>query len=279
MIRLYDLVPPIVHKVSDRLRRRAAGGDAVGSKTFPDFAAAAAMCSGGWNDDSLTETIVADAKLARDRAVVTPLELRAIQAVAWALADGAGVSGSLRVVEFGGSAGFNYSPMQAFFPSVDIRWAIVETPAMVRSAAQELAGVNLSFMTSLKEAAGTIAVPDLVFSCGVLQYLPDPLSTLRDLIALEAPRLVLFRTALNGGDAPVYAVQEAVLSQHLVSRKVIGDIDRQVRYPVTFAPRAAFRDVLRGAYDIVAEVDEGVLNPLPSPMHGFAFFCRRRVDK
>jgi len=246
------------------------------NETFPDYATTVRLCASGWDSGLLADLIVADARVMRQKPAVTPVELRAINAVGWALAEselrGAKV---FNVIDFGGSAGFNYFASVAAFRSVSFRWAVVETPALVERARRDVGGPFLTFHATHQEAVAAMGQPHLIFSAGALQYHPEPLAALQELVELNAPSLVLFRTALSDSSNAVYAIQEAMLSQHLHSA-LTETCDSLVRYPVTFVPRSAVRDVLASSYEIVAEIDEGVLNPLPTPMHGYAFFCRRR---
>jgi len=275
MIRIQDFVPPIVQKIRHRLKRQRTPV-ILRNETFPDYATAQGLCSGGWDSGALAEFIVADARMLQQKPVVTPVELRAMNAAGWALAESKlRDANALNVIDFGGSAGFNYFASAAAFRSVLFHWAVVETPAMAERAGLDIAGPYLTFHTALHEAAVAIAEPHLVFSCGASQYHPQPLTALGELIQLNAPAIVLFRTALNDSSNTVWAIQEAMLSQHLHS-PIPETQDILIRYPVTFVPRSAVRDILTASYEIVAEIDEGVLNPLPTPMHGYAFFCRRR---
>ena len=79
------------------------------------------------------------------------------------------MAGVSSVLDFGGGCGVHYK--QARSPI--IRWAVVETPAMVERASK-LGTDKLKFFTSIAAAADWLGSIDTVYSSGALQYAPDP---------------------------------------------------------------------------------------------------------
>jgi putative methyltransferase (TIGR04325 family) len=75
--------------------------------------------------------------------------------------------GASTVLDFGGACGLHYKLVSIQSP--DIRWAVVETPAMVKRAA-ELATDKLQFFTSIDAAADWLGPVDVMHSNGALQY-------------------------------------------------------------------------------------------------------------
>lgn len=104
------------------------------------------------------------------------------------------VAGMKTVLDFGGGAGLHYK--LACQQSPDIRWAVVETPAMVRRA-KELATDRLMFFERIEEAAGWLGDVDLVHSNGAIQYVPDPLETVRALCSVQPAMLVWHRVPIS----------------------------------------------------------------------------------
>jgi len=277
MIALRDFVPPIVHKVRNRLRARRLPAE---EEVFADYESAARHCTAdGWNDRDFASVVVRDAMQLRDRAIARPaqlpiLELRAIAAIGWVLSDRV-ERARLRVVDFGGSAGWNYFVAKALFDRPQLEWTVVETEALVAASAP-LSNDELRFVNDVAAIQQEV---DLVFSVGALQYHPRPLDALRALIALDPSYIVLFRTAMIDANESFCAVQCASLSRHLKGELPMDVADVEMRYPVTFVPRAAVREALWARYDIIAEIDEGVLNPVgPRGVHGYGVLCKRRFE-
>ncbi len=100
------------------------------------------------------------------------------------------------VLDFGGGCGLHYKLASKHSPNV--RWAVVETPAMVRRAS-ELTTKRLAFFTDIAEAARWLGRIDIMHSNGALQYTPDPLAVLNRLCDLGAKKMVWERVLLSKG--------------------------------------------------------------------------------
>lgn len=114
------------------------------------------------------------------------------------------------VLDFGGGAGIHYRAARQQCPG--IRWAVVETPAMVRRA-KELATDRLMFFERIDQAADWLGSVDLVHSNGAIQYVPDPLATIEALCALQAPRMMWHRVPLSDA-GPKRELQTSYLSDN-----------------------------------------------------------------
>lgn len=106
------------------------------------------------------------------------------------------IAGTSSVLDFGGGCGLHYKLARLECP--DIRWAVVETPAMVERA-HELSTDRLRFFTSIASAAEWLGPFDLMHSNSALQYAADPESALRQLCSLRANRMIWKRIALSDG--------------------------------------------------------------------------------
>lgn len=91
------------------------------------------------------------------------------------------------VVDVGGAHGYYRSVAAAAFPEVSLRWLVVETPTLVASAASR-ADDGLAWTTDL-DAALSLR-PDFVLASAVVNYLPQPLVTVRELARHSAWTLI-----------------------------------------------------------------------------------------
>lgn len=108
------------------------------------------------------------------------------------------------VLDFGGGCGLHYK--EAGLPAV--RWAVVETEAMVRRA-KELETDRLRFFSDTRSAAEWLGPIDLMHSNGALQYTPDPLGALTSLCALRAQTMIWKRVKFGEGrDSQVSRLQD-----------------------------------------------------------------------
>jgi hypothetical protein len=104
------------------------------------------------------------------------------------------MAGVSSVLDFGGGCGLHYKLARNQSPN--IRWAIVETPAMTERA-KELSTESLKFFTSISDAAHWLGSIDMMYSNGALQYTTDPEQTLRQLCSVGAKTMLWQRIALS----------------------------------------------------------------------------------
>lgn len=107
------------------------------------------------------------------------------------------ISGVSSVLDFGGGCGIHYK--QALNSAPDVRWAVVETPAMV-ARAKTLATDRLKFFTDIDDAASWLEHIDVVHSNGALQYADDPIETAKKLCGLGAGRMMWSRLFFGSGE-------------------------------------------------------------------------------
>ena len=135
------------------------------------------------------------------------------------LAEAAGKS---TVLDFGGGCGVHYR--QALLVNPDVRWAIVEHPAVVRRAV-ELSTNRLQFFTSIKAASDWLGSIDLMHSNCALQYCADPAADLREICNACAREMVWRRTPLSHSNH-VERTNELMPLSHVgpgisISRKIV----------------------------------------------------------
>jgi putative methyltransferase (TIGR04325 family) len=152
------------------------------------------------------------------------------------------IAGARAVLDFGGGCGLHYK--QANSPS--IRWAVVETPAMVARAA-ELQTDKLRFFTGIDEAADWLGHIEVMHSNGAVQYTAEPLVTVRRLCELRAARLLWYRCALS--DATATNEQISHLADNGPGFAVTAN--KNVSYSVTTMTERDFLN-LHGSYELIA---------------------------
>jgi putative methyltransferase (TIGR04325 family) len=210
----------------------------------------------GYQLQAIVDVVIAKTIVARDKMLDT--QSVGLETLRPLIALGAMTAGpTIRVVDFGGGAGHHYFLARtALGAGVDLRWSVVETPAMVASARSQLTDRSLSFFSSTREAAEHLGQVDLVFSSSALQYTPDPLLSLREILAVRAEHVFITRTALSTLSETISMVQTSRLANNGPGPLPDGFSDRQVQYPVTFLPKALFQSTLQEAYAIRFEIEE-----------------------
>jgi putative methyltransferase (TIGR04325 family) len=145
------------------------------------------------------------------------------------------MAGVSSVLDFGGGCGLHYKLARRQSP--DIRWAVVETPAMARRAA-ELATERLRFFADIGEAQNWLGTPEMMHSNGALQYTPEPRLTLQQLCSLKASRMCWDRVLLSNS-----GWQREVQSSYLTDNgpgRAPGATEKLVKYDRTGIPEVEF---------------------------------------
>jgi len=143
------------------------------------------------------------------------------------------IGGASAVLDFGGGSGIHYKQAR----SQTVRWAVVESPAMVERAS-ELSTDRLRFFASISEAADWLGPIDLMHSNGALQYTPEPELTLRQLCGLGSKTMLWHRVLLSR-EAIQSEVQTSLLGDHGPGR--LSRIkEKNVRYTRTKIPEQTF---------------------------------------
>jgi hypothetical protein len=154
------------------------------------------------------------------------------------------------VLDFGGGFGQHYKCATPLSP--DVRWAVVETPAVV-ARASVLVSDRLRFFTSIEEAAGWLGRIDLMHSDGALHYSPDPMPVLRRLCEVGAREMLWKRTFLSGTDRTESEDQLSRLDENgprVATERGLTASRKLVRYRMTRIPEAAFL-AAHSAYELI----------------------------
>ncbi len=154
------------------------------------------------------------------------------------------------VLDFGGGFAQHYKCATPLSP--DVRWAVVETPAVVQRASA-LASDRLRFFTSVEAAANWLGEIDLMHSDGALHYAPDPMRALRSLCAAGAREMLWKRTFLSATDRTEIEDQLSRLDENgprVANERGLTVSRKLVRYRMTRIPEAEFIK-MHSAYELV----------------------------
>jgi putative methyltransferase (TIGR04325 family) len=273
------LTPPLAMRVARRLVPRLRRPPEIFCHGMYDSFEDACRAAG---DDHEDATIV-DAVFAKTQAYRTHLATRplastpAIERVTTALGLVAHPARELRVIDFGGAFGTHYWIARAVLPSTTrLRWYVVETPAMCARGA-ELETEELRFVADLDAARAALGSPDLVYSDGVLQVLPDPLEALGRLVACDAPYLCVRRIGTT--DRRVFTVLRLPVAHHEPDVPLpLGATDAPRDLAMSYVTPPEIEAVLRRHYDV--RLSFGGLEQTYPQEHFIVrmrgYFCERR---
>ena len=248
-------------------------------RVFGSYSEALAACGTTYDDEVLARVVVEKTRRAREALAAGqyPLDIgsvRTLAGVGFVLSD---FHRPIRVLDFGGAAGFHYLVTRSTQPpDVLFDWRVVETPALAQ-AALELEDGQVSFHPSIEEAVSTWdSPPDLTFASGVLQCVPDPIHFTRMLVDVSAPVLFITRTNVSTDETTRSIIQYSTLGINGPGPLPPGFTDAELAFPATFVPASEIEKVLESRYAIVARLAEDpcayTVNGRCIPMVGYV--CR-----
>lgn len=138
------------------------------------------------------------------------------------------------VLDFGGGCGVHYKQAR----SSTVRWAVVETPAMVKRAS-ELTTDRLRFFTSITDAKNWLGDIEVMYSRGALHYVTDPARNLLELCQIGAKTMRWDSVCLSA-DLTTREAQLSLMSENgpeVVRSSLSG---KAIRYTKTEMPEPDF---------------------------------------
>jgi putative methyltransferase (TIGR04325 family) len=142
------------------------------------------------------------------------------------------------VLDFGGACGIHYKLATLLFPDSRFRWAVVETSAMVKRA-KSLETGSLKFFRDIGSATDWLGEVELVNSNSALQYVANPLQTVRELLELR-PKVALWERLMLSNDQTCPDRQRSMLFDHGPGAVPAGFRNRAVVQDITRLSRADF---------------------------------------
>lgn len=268
---LKQITPPLLWEMARRM-----------TTTSPPICAtyeeAAGHCrQSSYEDDALVQSVVEKNLVFRKQIRNNPVfDLTAMRTfIALGLSR---TSDELKVIDFGGGAGYHYEIARAALgKSSAIRWNVVETSTMAK-AARGLEEPGLKFFDSIEEAGCDLGSVDLVLASSSLQYCPDPELFLQRLINVGSSHLFITRTPFSESPEDVISVQRSRLSANGPGPLPAGFVDVEISYPITYLSIAKVEEILSQKYEVRFRVEEerGAFLAGVRSFNMWGYFCSLR---
>jgi putative methyltransferase (TIGR04325 family) len=196
-----DCLPPVIVRNLRRFNRDAFYFDG----DYKTWSEALKNCT-GYDSQLILEKVLkatlsvkrGDAAYERDSVLFHEVEYSwpVTAALMWSAAIN---GGSLRVLDFGGSLGSSFFQNRKFFTCLsNVNWSIVEQAHYVEVGRKYIADSVLNFYDSIEDCADN-GSPNVILLSSVLQYLADPIHTIKLLSLLNADVLIIDRTPFIDG--------------------------------------------------------------------------------
>ncbi len=147
-----------------------------------------------------------------------------------------------RVLDFGGGFGEAYRRAKHIIPHA--HWAVVETPAMCNRAKQ-IATDYFKMFSNLNDAVRWLGKPDLLHCNGALQYTPNPEFMLHQMLSLQIPRILWYRTELCLDRHIIVINQVSRIRDNGPGKSPLFSGWSKVEYTKTLLPRDKFFSIHR----------------------------------
>lgn len=149
--------------------------------------------------------------------------------------------GRLSVLDFGGGLGSHYLRWRSWLSRIpNVTWCVVEQPHFVVAGQHLFSNISaVAFVESIVQARAY--TPNAVIASSVLQYLPEPLTVLDELISLSPRLIVVDRTPFTRDNIT------HIMTQHVPSQ--IGTAS----YPLWAFGRESMHARLSERYSLLTE--------------------------
>lgn len=206
------------------------------------------MASSGYSSCIILEKVIQASRAVRDgralweRDTVLFHEPAANEPLLRALRDAANsVGGRLSVVDFGGALGSAWWQHRPWLKDLnEVRWSVVEQPALVAAGQREFTVGPLRFYQSLAECHAFEA-PTVLLLSSVLPYLENPRALLREISNYALRDVIIDRTGFVSRGRDRLTVQRVPPAIY------------DATYPCWFFDRATFLEGVEHEWRVVTE--------------------------
>lgn len=176
-------------------------------------------------------------------------------------------SGTLSVLDFGGSLGSSYFQCRRFLPPLQrLEWSVVEQPSYVDCGRREFADEVLGFFEDV-DACLAVRRPNVVLLSSVLPYLERPHAVLEMLVQRGFPTIIVDKTPFGPGSGA---------TDRLTVQKAMPEI-YQASYPAWILGKERFLSFMSERYRCIAEfvaLQGWMFDAIGAPCLGFIFELR-----
>jgi putative methyltransferase (TIGR04325 family) len=161
------------------------------------------------------------------------------------------------VVDLGGAGGYHYFNAKVAFGESSLNWVIVETSELCRYAKQKNELKEIYFTSNLEDAFNHLGNNvDLLYCSRALQYLPNPLETLREACALLPRHIFLTGLAFSPNDKLEKIKQYSSLSSNGPQVRAAGSRQENVIYELQLLSKSSLNKILSENYVTIFETAE-----------------------
>jgi putative methyltransferase (TIGR04325 family) len=229
----------------------------------------------GYENQKLVESIVQKNLIYRKNLQNKELDFQAYRTIA---AIGAVLDGktNFSVLDLGGGGGHHSAIAEITYPETKFNWVVLETEALASEANKRVSSESLRFISSFSEIKSDECY-DLLYSNSALQYTPNPLEYLANLLDLNCDSLFITRVPLAINRTSFSYLQESMMSHNGPGESDSRLPDSKVTYINRIVNRAEFERVIKSKFEIEFTFREGISDVarFGDEVQTFGYLCRR----
>lgn len=197
---LLHLLPPGILKIIMNLKKD--GFNWTGD--YSTFEEALANSTGYEADDIIDRTIERGINAIQQKEIAIVSDIQLIASVFMCISHVR--KETINIIDFGGGTGGQYNLIRQFIPNyVKLNYTVCETPAIVKKATTLFTNDELSFIDDLNKYMNI--KPDIIYSSGTLQCVPEPATILEAFMNLKPRFIVINRFPTISGNKDRLTVQ------------------------------------------------------------------------
>jgi putative methyltransferase (TIGR04325 family) len=239
---LYQVLPPAVYLLGKKVYSKI-----VINKLTPILT--------GYENSELVESVIRKTIIAKKRLITNrTVNQDAFRVfLPFALAN----EKIVNVVEIGGGSGYHYFNALVGNVSKELNWTILETQELCNQAKNRTELSEIQFISDLKSISGNLnSEIDLIYCCGSLQYVPDPISTIKQICELNPKYIFITRTPFSPDEGIYTYMQSSPLSSNGPS-STDGNLNKKiVQYEMQLVPESVIQEIIKQNYSIEMYTDE-----------------------
>jgi putative methyltransferase (TIGR04325 family) len=177
----------------------------------------------------------------------------------------------INFLDIGGGAGIHYFEYVNNFPKNILKWSVIENKRLVNICSSHKSLNKIKFYKSIKDInEKSVKILNVVFLNSSIQYFPDPIQTLNEIVDTKAKYIWFERTPLAESNNLINLNQYSRLSDNGPGNFFEGK-NRIVKYPLKIIPRTIFETILSKKYRVIM-VDKSQPHRLGLSTRGYFYY-------
>jgi putative methyltransferase (TIGR04325 family) len=251
-----QFIPPVIYSILRKFYSKSVARKKEELNIFSSFEEATSIC-GKYDDGELSDVVRIKTQnflKANVGAVDTRQATQNLLVFQTVLNN----SQYIDVIEIGGACGALFFFINTYFTERIKNWVILETPSMVKAGKKYFETPCLNFSSDLTDLSKKGLADRICIASGVVQYMPNPSSSLDFIFSNEFDYIYLTRQpVLTSYESPLITFQLTNLLDNGPGVLTNNKYNKKKKIPITYIPEKYFLDKIKQyGYAIIYNFEE-----------------------